>query len=294
MRLRVNHTTTYTYSEPVPWALQQLRVTASTSRMQSVLRWEVTLDGAAVQLSFQDNHANRVELAAVDAGRTDFTITIDGEVETSDAAGISGLHQGPMPLWAYLRTTKLTEAGPGIDALIEGLGALGIDEDPVAELHRISAATSDAVRWEEGHTDSSSTAEEALHARTGVCQDHAHIFITTCRRLGIPARYISGYLLRDDTEEQAASHAWAEAHVPDVGWIGFDVSNGISPDERYVRLATGLDYRDAAPIAGIRAGGGDEELSVGLRISAGADEVDGPIIDTEPLLLETVQQQIQQ
>ena len=101
---------------------------------------------------------------------------------------------------------------------------------------------------------------------SGVCQDHAHIFIGIARALDIPARYVSGYLMMDDRIDQEATHAWAEAHVEHLGWVGFDISNGISPDQRYVRLATGRDYRDAAPITGISIGATTRELSVQVAV----------------------------
>ena len=111
-----------------------------------------------------------------------------------------------------------------------------------------------------------STAEDALAAGRGVCQDHAHVFVAAARHLGHPARYVSGYLMLDDRVEQDASHAWAEVWIEGLGWVGFDVSNGISPDERYVGVARGLDYRDAAPISGVRFGSGEEELHVSVQV----------------------------
>jgi transglutaminase-like putative cysteine protease len=99
-----------------------------------------------------------------------------------------------------------------------------------------------------------------------VCQDHTHIFIAAARMSGIPARYVSVYLMMNDRIDQEATHAWAEAHVDGLGWIGFDVSNGISPDPRYVRVATGRDYRDAAPITGITFGSSTEELHVAVAV----------------------------
>jgi transglutaminase-like putative cysteine protease len=122
------------------------------------------------------------------------------------------------------------------------------------------------VHYDVGHTDAATTADAALSAGHGVCQDHAHIFITAARVLGFPARYVSGYLMLTDRIEQEASHAWAEAHVDDLGWVGFDVSNGISPDPRYVRVATGADYLEAAPISGLSYGGGEQQMVVSLAV----------------------------
>ena len=110
------------------------------------------------------------------------------------------------------------------------------------------------------------TAEEAVANGKGVCQDHAHIFIAAARAADIPARYVSGYLMMNDRVEQDATHAWAEAHIDGLGWVGFDIANGISPDPRYVRVATGRDYRDAAPVTGISFGQSKQLLTVNVEV----------------------------
>jgi transglutaminase-like putative cysteine protease len=119
-----------------------------------------------------------------------------------------------------------------------------------------------------GVSDATDSAEVALARGAGVCQDHTHIFLACAREAGVPARYVSGYLMLDDTTQQSAMHAWAEAHVQGLGWVGFDVSNGICPDDRYVRVATGVDYSDAAPVTGTRIGGGTAEtLAVQIQVA---------------------------
>ena len=124
-----------------------------------------------------------------------------------------------------------------------------------------------AIAYEVGASHPGWGAEEAIAAGRGVCQDHAHVFIACARLAEIPARYVSGYLLLDDRTGQDAMHAWVEAHVEGLGWVGFDVSNGIAPDTRYVRVATGLDYADAAPVSGMRIGGAAEALDVRIDVS---------------------------
>ena len=146
------------------------------------------------------------------------------------------------------------------------MASLPVEDDHVTTLHRMSAAVIATVEYAAGHTDAETTAEEALIRARGVCQDHAQIFVGCARMLGIPARYVSGYLMMDDRVEQEASHAWAEAHIDGLGWVGFDVSNGISPDPRYVRVATGRDYREAAPVTGISYGGRDVAMHVRLAV----------------------------
>jgi transglutaminase-like putative cysteine protease len=133
-------------------------------------------------------------------------------------------------------------------------------------LHELSAHIAERVPYAKGATGVATKAEEAVAAGEGVCQDHSHIFIGAVRLLDIPARYVSGYLMMNDRVTQEASHAWAEAHIEGLGWVGFDVSNGISPDPRYVRVATGRDYRDAAPVTGISFGASEQVLSVDLEV----------------------------
>ena len=122
------------------------------------------------------------------------------------------------------------------------------------------------VPYTKGSTSVFTTASQALETGTGVCQDHAHIFIACCRSLNIPSRYVSGYLFteRGDLLE---SHAWAESWLPNNGWISVDVSNRCLANGSHVRLAVGLDYRDACPVSGIRVGGGYESMSVGVDVS---------------------------
>jgi transglutaminase-like putative cysteine protease len=117
-------------------------------------------------------------------------------------------------------------------------------------------------------TRTTTTASEAFALKRGVCQDLTHIFIAAARCLGIPARYVSGYFHRaDGVVEQEAGHAWAEAFIPDLGWVAFDATNGISATDAHLRVAIGLDYLGAAPVRGTRFGGSGEDLSVRVRVS---------------------------
>lgn len=262
--LRILHETTYNWTSPVNYALQQLRLTPKSRAGQEVLEWNTTISGGQVEVSFDDSHHNRTELVAAESGQREITITAEGTVRVDDLQGVIGQQQGFMPLWMFLRATDLTRRGSGTLGLVRELRDI---EQPLERLHALSAAIREAVRYDTGSMDVAQTAEEAVAAGAGVCQDHAHIFVTCARLLDIPARYVSGYLLMNDVVEQDATHAWAEAHIEGLGWVGFDVSNGISPDTRYVRVATGLDYSDAAPISGVRSGTGGEEMDVRVSVS---------------------------
>ena len=264
MRLKIRHTTRYAFSEPVVHALERIRLTPKATQGQKILHWDMELENAELELEYDDQHFNHVTLVSVEQGAREVAIRCSGEVDTEDKAGVIGRHSGHMPLWSFLGQTRLTRPGPELAALIEdcrgGSGKL------LDDLHALSRAILDRVEYRTGATGVHTTAEEAVAAGKGVCQDHAHIFIGAARAMDVPARYVSGYLMMNDRVEQDATHAWAEAHVEGLGWVGFDISNGISPDPRYVRVATGRDYRDAAPITGIRFGTQHEDLQVDIAV----------------------------
>lgn len=263
MRLKIKHTTRYHFDEPVKHGLMQLRKTPMSCNVQSVLNWSTQIDGGTKEVEYLDYHGNRVEL--ISYGGEDCTLTIqsEGEVEVAETHGVVGAHFGLAPLWLFRRPTDRTKPGPGLRELVRSVAA-GSDLD---RMHGLMAVIADAVDYEKGASTSDWTAEEAVQAGKGVCQDHAHIFVTCARLMGLPARYVSGFLMMPETSQQDATHAWAEAHIDGLGWVGFDVSNRQSPDERYVRVATGLDYSQAAPVTGTRLGGGDESLSVALEVA---------------------------
>lgn len=263
MRLKIRHTTRYRFTEPVVYGLQQLRKTPKSGHQQEVIVWSTTVENGRKEVTFEDNHHNTVELISIDRGATQVTVVSEGEVEIEDNRGIVGRHPGPSPLWLYRRETPLTKCGPGCRALIRGVAG---DSD-LEKLHTLSAIIREALPYDAGTPHPDWSAEEAIAQGNGVCQDHSHIFLACAREMGFPARYVSGYLMMNDRVEQEATHAWAEAHVDALGWVGFDVSNGHSPDTRYVRVATGLDYTEAAPVIGTRVGGSAETLDVQIQVA---------------------------
>lgn len=265
MLLTISHTTRYQYDRPARHALQQVRLTPKSRAGQTVQQWQTEITGGQKQLSYDDQHNNHVELVSFEPDATEVVIHSHGTVDSTNGTGIVGPQGGFAPLWYFRRPTPLTRPGPGLRKMAREMAQAGASDD-VANMHALMNAIEAVVRYDPGNTDTGTTAEEALEAGHGVCQDHAHIFIALARMLGYPARYVSGYLMMNDRIQQDATHAWAEAHIAGLGWVGFDVSNAISPDERYVRVATGLDYREAAPISGLLVGAGTEEMAVTLQV----------------------------
>lgn len=262
LQLKIRHQTRYAFENPTSAGVQQLRKTPKPTRGQHVATWATTVEGGRKELQFTDHHRNCVELVSFAAGVTSVMIGGEGVVEVTDTGGLVGPHEGPAPLWLYRGDTDQTRPGDGCRDLIRQIG----EDDEIARLHELSSLIRSLVRYETGSTESHWSAEEVIAEARGVCQDHAHVFIACARLLGFPARYVSGYLMLDDRTVQDAMHAWAEAHVEGAGWIGFDISNGISPDARYVRVATGLDYAEAAPVTGLRYGEGVESLTTSLEV----------------------------
>lgn len=262
MRLKISHRTEYSYDVPPRYALQRIRLFPLSDKTQGVTSWALTIGGAREEVRFADQFGNDTRLLSLENEAQLITIEAAGEVETYSRSGIVGPHKGFAPLWLFSQETPLTAVGEGVKGLAASIGK-GADLD---RLHRLMATIREKVAYRPGETDTGTTAEDSLAQGSGVCQDHTHIFSAAARRLGFPARYVSGYLMMNDRLEQVASHAWAEAHVDGLGWVAFDVANGIAADERYVRLATGRDYRDAMPVSGIRLGQAEEQLEVRITV----------------------------
>jgi transglutaminase-like putative cysteine protease len=266
LSLSIAHETRYAFSEPTDYGLYQVRLTPNTCAVQTVVDWTLEIDGGKAEAQFVDQHRNRVTLVNVERGSSAILVRARGVVDTFDRAGIVGSTQGDGPLWLYLRQTPRTAPGAAMDDLIQAHRNTVSPRSDVSALHALSENILERATYHAGRTDAGTTAEEALAAGHGVCQDHTHIFIGACRALGLPARYVSGYLLMEEREDQEAGHAWAEAYVDGLGWVAFDVSNRISPDARYVRVAVGLDYAEAAPIKGVVLGPADSALTVALQV----------------------------
>ncbi len=264
MRLSISHLTKYEYDQPVHYALQQVRLTPKSQASQTVLTWDMTVDGGRIELEFTDQHQNLVTLISIHEKQSEISIHCQGEVETIAQSGLAGRQYGDTPSWYFKRATALTKPGEQIRELVKSL-AYDVRDD-LTRLRELSGLVAKTVSYQQGRTNPQTTAEDAIAAGHGVCQDHTHIFLSAARLLGFPARYVSGYLLIENKAEQDASHAWAEAWIDKIGWTGFDVSNGVSPDQRYVRVATGLDYRDAAPVSGIRIGDAAESMTVTVHV----------------------------
>ena len=263
MRIRIDYETRYSYSTPARFIVQVLRLTPRSTEAQQVREWRIETDVDTRLRRSEDAFGNIVHTLYTERPTGVLTVRVTGEVSTMDTGGVlAGLPERLMPV-AYLRDTPLTHADPALRAFAAEVG----EGDTLTRLHRLMGLINGSVAFMVGATTADHTAADAFAQRQGVCQDHAQIFIACARRLGIPARYVSGHLHRSDgLIDQDAAHAWAEAWVEGLGWVGFDAANGIAPTEHYVRIASGLDALGASPIRGTSYGGGRESMSVSLRV----------------------------
>ncbi|WP_112309648.1 transglutaminase family protein [Pseudogemmobacter bohemicus] len=279
MRLSVDHVTRYSYERPVRGLVQSHRLTPSLFQGQKVISWEITVEGGEGQgggalavrgADFTDGAGDRIQGWSLAGPLSEVAVTVRGTVETTDTAGMLKGYREAINPCAYKLETAMTAGSAALAALAE---AVSDADGPLALAHGLSAAVAAAIAYRPGVTQAHTSASEALALGEGVCQDHAHALIALARLRDLPARYVSGYLFADASgAAHEAAHAWAEIHVPGLGWIGFDPANACCPDERYIRLASGLDARDAAPIRGVARGGqaGEEAMDVAVAVLSSA------------------------
>lgn len=267
MRLTVDHVTRYTYDAPVRSVVQSHRLTPSAFAGQKVLDWEVSVSSGTKGARHRDGAGDLVQGWTIAGPLGEIIVAVRGSVETEDLAGVLRGHRETVAPACYLRETAPTR----IDVALAELANSVTGPDALALAHALSAAIADAIAYRPGVTHAHTTAAEALALGEGVCQDHAHALVACARHRGLPARYVSGYLFAtEDGTAHEAAHAWAELHIPGLGWVGFDPANRACPDARYIRLGSGFDAQDAAPIRGLARGGAREAMDVTVAIQQSA------------------------
>lgn len=272
MRISVSHKTVYRYAATARSVIQILHLTPRGHEGQFVVSWSVDVDQDCRLNEFEDSLGNIAHSFTAEGAIDQVSISVQGEVETGDTGGIVKGAVERLPPAFYLRQTDLTRP----DHRIRHFAERHRDKtggEPLAMLHAINGAIYKTLTFDAEPTSTETAAAEAFRHKQGVCQDFAHIFAASARHLGIPARYVGGYLMRQDgVVDQDAGHAWAEAWIEDLGWVGFDPAHGISPGGAHIRVAIGLDYLGAAPVRGTRYGGTEESLDVAVSIAESGDQ----------------------
>jgi transglutaminase-like putative cysteine protease len=266
MRIRVSHRTTYRYETPATGVIQVLRLTPRNHDSQYVARWRIDVSADCRLDQHEDAFGNITHAFTAEGPFAELIVTVDGEVETRDTGGVLTGTVERFPPSLFLRETPLTTSDEAITAFAADVRNAASDGG-LRLLHELLARVHGQMTFDPDPTQTVTTAAESFALKRGVCQDLTHIFIAAARSLGVPARYVGGYFRRNDgVTDQDAGHAWAEAFVPDLGWVAFDTANGICATDAHVRVAVGLDYLGAAPVRGMRYGGAGETLAVNVRV----------------------------
>ncbi len=265
MRIRIAHATRYQYDTPPKGVIQTLRLTPRNHEGQYVADWRIDVSADCKLNRLEDAFGNVTHSFTADGPLDALTITVEGEVETRDTNGVVRDAIEKFPPSLFLRETSLTQTDEAIDGFAREVRAQAQGND-LALMHGLMMKLHGTMTFDIDPTHVMTTATEAFALKRGVCQDLSHVFIAAARCLGVPARYVSGYYRQPEIVDQDAGHAWVEAYVKDLGWVGFDATHGMCPSESHVRVAVGLDYLSASPVRGTRYGGGGEALTVAIAI----------------------------
>src|SRR6476469_3177547 len=266
MRIRISHATTYAYDMPPTGVTQLLRLTPRYHDCQHVVSWRIDLSEDCLLHQHEDAFGNIIHTFTAEGPFNNLTVEVAGEVDTQDTDGLVSGAVERFPPQFYLRETSLTQSDTAIVDFAKATRA-GMHSDNLMLLHALLMALNREIAFDTDPTHSATTAAEAFSLQRGVCQDLTHIFVAAARSLDIPARYVGGHFHRaDGVTAQDAGHAWAEAYIENLGWVGFDPTNGICTTDSHVRVAIGLDYLGAAPVRGARFGGSSETLKVAVHV----------------------------
>lgn len=287
MRYTVYHLTHFRYDAPVSESVMEVRMQPRTESVQRCLRFELATTPRSRVFAYQDPEGNVVHHFDVPARHRELTVVAESVVEF--VADIAIPDSGDRAMWDVLDEPGTRErffeflepsyfARP-TEALVAFGAELGLtrEHDPLTLVRRLKHQLYDAFEYAPKSTRVDSPIDDALAARRGVCQDFAHVTIALIRRMGIPCRYVSGYLFHnqqsDERSVDGASHAWVEAWLPPLGWVGIDPTNKTLAMDRHIRVAIGRDYHDVPPTRGAFKGNARSELGVAVRVQT----TDAPI-----------------
>jgi Transglutaminase-like enzymes, putative cysteine proteases len=277
----IRHVTRFVYTPPVTESMTEVRMQPRAEGGQRCLKFELHTQPRARILGYRDHLGNIVHHFDIPGKHSQLKITAESTVEIAPAPPLpESLDAGAWEAmdaidrsgayWDYLapsqyafKTELLAELARELRVKRRG--------DPLSLLREINAAIYESFDYKPQSTSVDSPIDDALRMRVGVCQDYAHIMIALARELRIPCRYVSGYLFHEgnghDRSAAGASHAWVEAYLPELGWVGFDPTNNLIACERHIRTAIGRDYADVPPTRGVFKGLAQSEMSVGVQVS---------------------------
>jgi transglutaminase-like putative cysteine protease len=303
MRICIAHETVYRYDAPCTGVIQTLRLTPRNHAGQYVVNWRIDVSADYRLEPVEDAFGNILHAVSIAGPLSELRVVVDGEVELQDTAGVVRGAVERFPPGLFLRDTTLTHADDALLAYAAqfprptSATALSILHSLLARIHQDFAVDAEAAPADDPTAAltapwNTPSAADAFRTARGQSRDLAHVFIAVARALGVPARFVAGYISRgngastataDPAADQATNgigdHAaihivddgtgdcWAEVHIPDLGWVGFDPVNGVCATGQHVRVAIGLDYLGAAPVRGAHYGGVREDVAVRLQVT---------------------------
>lgn len=263
MRLKVEHTTRFAYDAPVREAHAELRLRPLDSGGQRCLAFSLETEPPSPVRSYRDRHGNDVRNFDCLHPHRELVVKALSEVLTPDVFSDPEASLSPLDSFDYLAPS---DYAPHDDS-IRAFAAPHRAGKPLDTALAVAGAVHARMRYDKGATDVHTRADQALARGGGVCQDFAHLMLASCRILGIPGRYVSGYVLPGgDFGDQAASHAWVDVFIAGVGWLSLDPTHGREQGRQHVRVAVGRDYAEVPPTRGVFKGPASEELSVDVRV----------------------------
>lgn len=264
MRIRILHSTVCRYDPPATGAIQVLRLTPRNFEGQYVLRWRIDVTPDARLAAHEDAFGNLMHVFTADGPLSELRIEVDGVVETQNTDGVVRGTIERFPPSLFLRDTVLTQADPAIREFAHASRAES-DGQVLAALHALLRRLHAEMKYDPDPRQPAADAVEAFARKGGGAPDLTHLFISAAHSLDIPARFVAGYY-RGGAGPRQLGHSWAEAYVPDLGWVGFDAANGLCPTDAHVRVAVGLDALGAMAVRGTRYGIGGESLEVAITV----------------------------
>jgi transglutaminase-like putative cysteine protease len=279
MRFTIAHRTRYRYPAPVHESHTIVHLQPRSDITQYCTRYELTVSPRTRVFSYADRFGNDVQHFAILPEHDYLEIVARSQVVTARGPGEAPepvakriVDEDPLldELRDFLSESRYVKFSEPLDELLLELGPPGPDDDIVGWFNRASHFLHDNFVYDKTTTSVQATVEESVRLRSGVCQDFAHVLTALCRRTGVPARYVSGYIHSGDDEMLGAeaSHAWTEAYLGPRGWVGIDPTNDSWIGDGFVRVATGRDYRDVSPVRGVYTGASSSIMSVDVAVDA--------------------------
>jgi len=282
----IRHLTKFRYSTPVSESIMELRMHPRSEGLQRCLNFNVNIMPRTRVQSYRDYLGNVVHHFDVPGAHRQLTIIAESMIDVAPRGALpeglgadSWAQIEALPsagdFWEMLAPSRFAQWTPAIEEFARELdippSAPARSRDPLQLVTELNTAIYKAIAYVPKSTRVDSPVDDALRNRQGVCQDYSHIMIALVRRIGIPCRYVSGYLFHragsSTRSTEGATHAWVEAFLPPLGWVGFDPTNNVVSDETHVRTAVGRDYADVPPTRGVFKGDASSELTVAVRVA---------------------------